>query len=39
MKENDNAVAVPMSNRVQSIIKKYYDNCKDFDRLFSLRYD
>ena len=28
-----------MSNRVQSIIKKYYDNCKDFDRLFSLRYD
>ena len=38
-RKNDNAVAVPMSNRVQSIIKKYYDNCKDFDRLFSLRYD
>tara|TARA_B100000282_G_scaffold173745_1_gene126005 strand:- start:3577 stop:4506 length:930 start_codon:yes stop_codon:yes gene_type:complete len=38
-RKNDNAVAVPMTNRVQSIIKKYCDNCKDFDRLFSLKYD
>ena len=38
-RKNDNAVAVPMTNKVQLIIKKYYDNCKDFDRLFSLKYD
>ena len=37
-RKNDQAVAVPMTNRVRLIIKKYYNNCKDFDKLFSLNY-
>ena len=37
-RKNDQAVAVPMTDRVRLIIKKYYDNCKDFDKLFSLNY-
>jgi len=37
-RKNDQAVAVPMTNRVQSIIRRYYREVKDFDRLFSLNY-
>ena len=37
-RKNDNAVAVPMTNRVQSIIRRYYREVKDFDKLFSLNY-
>ena len=37
-RKNDQAVAVPMTNRVRLIIKKYFDNCKDFDKLFNLNY-
>ena len=37
-RKNDQAVAVPMTNRVQSIIRKYYREAKDFDRLFTLNY-
>ena len=37
-RKNDQAVAVPMTDRVRLIIKKYYDNCKEFDKLFSLNY-
>lgn len=38
-RKNDNAVAVPMTNRVQSIIRPYYRRARDFDRVFSLEYD
>ena len=37
-RKNDQAVAVPMTNRVQSIIRRYYREIKDFDRLFTLNY-
>ena len=37
-RKNDNAVAVPMTNRVKSILRKYYREVKDFDKLFSLNY-
>ena len=37
-RKNDRAVAVPMTNRVQSIIRRYYREVKDFDRLFTLKY-
>ena len=37
-RKNDQAVAVPMTNRVQSIIRRYYREVKDFDRLFTLKY-
>ena len=37
-RKNDNAVAVPMTNRVKSILKRYYRKVKDFDKLFSLNY-
>ena len=37
-RKNDNAVAVPMTNRVKSILKRYYREVKDFDKLFSLNY-
>ena len=37
-RKNDQAVAVPMTNRVQSIIRRYYREVKDFDKLFSLNY-
>ena len=37
-RKNDQAVAVPMTNRVQSIIRRYYREAKDFDRLFTLNY-
>ncbi len=38
-RKNDQAVAVPMTNRVQSIIRRYYREIKDFDKLFSLNYN
>ena len=37
-RKNDQAVAIPMTNRVQSIIRRYYRELKDFDKLFSLNY-
>ncbi len=37
-RKNDNAVAVPMTNRVKSILRRYYREVKDFDRLFTLNY-
>ena len=39
-RKNDNAVAVPMTDRVQTIMKKYYKkkNIKDFDKVFNLNY-
>jgi len=37
-RKNDNAVAVPMTNRVKSILRRYYREVKDFDKLFSLNY-
>ena len=37
-RKNDNAVAVPMTNRVKSILKRYYREVKDFDKLFRLNY-
>ena len=38
-RKNDNAVAVPMTNRVKEYMKKYCHNCKDFDKVFNLNYD
>ena len=38
-RKNDNAVAVPMTDRVQSIIRPYYRKARDFDKVFSLKYD
>ena len=32
------AVAVPMTDRVKSKIQDYYNNSKDFDKVFSLNY-
>ena len=37
-RKNDNAVAVPMTNRVKSILRRYYREVKDLDKLFSLNY-
>jgi integrase len=37
-RKNDQAVAVPMTNRVQAKIERYYKQTKDFDKLFSLNY-
>ena len=37
-RKNDQAVAVPMTNKVRSEIYKYYNDSKDFDKLFSLNY-
>ena len=37
-RKNDNAVAVPMTNRVKEYMKLYCYNKKDFDRVFSLNY-
>ena len=33
-RKNDQAVAVPMTNRVQAKIERYYKQTKDFDKLF-----
>ena len=37
-RKNDQAVAVPMTNRVQAKIERYYKQIKDFDKVFSLNY-
>jgi integrase len=37
-RKNDQAVAVPMTDRVQVKIRRYYREVKDFDRLFTLNY-
>ena len=37
-RKNDNAVAVPMTNRVQNVMSTYCSNKKDFDKVFSLNY-
>ena len=37
-RKNDQAVAVPMTNRVQDVMKGYCSNKKDFDKVFSLNY-
>ena len=37
-RKNDKAVAVPMTDRVQVKIKRYYREVKDFDKLFTLNY-
>ena len=37
-RKNDNAVAVPMTDRVKKIMKLYCYNKRDFDRVFSLNY-
>ena len=38
-RKNDNAVAVPMTDRVKKIMKLYCYNKRDFDRVFNLEYD
>ena len=38
-RKNDNAVAVPMTDRVKKIMKLYCNNKRDFDRVFILEYD
>ena len=38
-RKNDNAVAVPMTDRVKEYMRLYCHNKKDFDRVFSLKYD
>jgi len=37
-RKNDQAVAVPMTDRVQTIMKKYYKKVKDFDKVFNINY-
>ena len=37
-RKNDQAVAVPMTNRVQNVMSGYCSNKKDFDKVFSLNY-
>jgi integrase len=37
-RKNDQAVAVPMTNRVQAKIERYYKQIKDFDKVFNLNY-
>jgi len=37
-RKNDKAVAVPMTDRVRATLKSYYENCKDTDKIFSLKY-
>ena len=37
-RKNDQAVAVPMTNRVQAKTERYYKQIKDFDKVFSLNY-
>ena len=38
-RKNDSAVAVPMTKRVQSIMRSYCRELKDFDRVLNLSYD
>ena len=37
-RKNDQAVAVPMTNRVQNVMSEHCSNKKDFDKVFSLNY-
>ena len=37
-RKNDQAVAVPMTNRVRETIQSYYNDSKDFDTIFSYDY-
>ena len=37
-RKNDQAVAVPMTNRVRETMQSYYNDSKDFDTIFSLDY-
>ena len=37
-RKNDQAVAVPMTDRVRATLKPYYESCKDTEKLFSLDY-
>ena len=37
-RKNDQAVAVPMTKRVQNVMSEYCSNKKDFDKVFSLNY-
>ena len=37
-RKNDNAVAVPMTNRVKDILTNHCHDLKDFDKVFSLNY-
>ncbi len=37
-RKNDQAVAVPMTKRVQNVMSKYCVDKKDFDKVFSLNY-
>ena len=37
-RKNDQAVAVPMTDRVQTIMKKYFKKVKDFDKVFNINY-
>ena len=37
-RKNDQAVAVPMTNRVRETIQSYYNHSKDFDTIFSYDY-
>ena len=37
-RKNDQAVAVPMTDRVQVKIRRYYRKVKDFDKLFDINY-
>ena len=37
-RKNDQAVAVPMTKRVQNVMKGYCSNKKDFDKVFNLNY-
>ena len=37
-RKNDQAVAVPMTQKVSWLLKPFYDNCKDTDKLFDINY-
>jgi integrase len=37
-RKNDQAVAVPMTNRVRETMQSYYNHSKDFDTIFSYEY-
>ena len=37
-RKNDKAVAVPMTDRVQEVLERYYKSCNDTDKLFNVDY-
>ena len=37
-RKNDQAVAVPMTQKVSWLLKPFYDSCKDTDKLFDINY-